>query len=529
MYKVLLVDDEEHDLEGLRRLVPWSEAGMEVAGAFNTPGAAIKFAAEHHVDVLVSDIKMPRMSGLDMARHILEFLPNVKIVFVSGYADFHYAQNAIKINACGYVLKPVDEDELLALLQSVRCDLDSSEEQSRVQSAVQELVPQMKNETLLKWLEGAGSLDSLQPLLNRYGIDSADRSRCAVVIEIDDVAWKLNRANETERLLVLDAIQKRVLDTVQRDQIGYFCRINDYQVAIISEEEDRGLLVRQLEKLVEEVRRHEPLSITAGLGKEQSRSEKLAVSYKQAREALASKVFMGKSRVIEQLQLAEEESRHARHFDKIMDDLLHAMVQYELVRIDDCLIELFAMVRPIRDKAKAYQFVLHIVSKLDLYLHKMNENMHAILGWENENLDALFHLETVEDMRSWLRRRMFEISEHFHNRKSKRHYKLMQDIDKYVEERLSGELMLRDVAQAFAFSPGYFSALFKEEMGVTFSDYMTGKRMRKAGELLGDRALSIAEVAERVGYRNMTHFHRQFRDFFGMKPGQYRKNENISK
>lgn len=119
MYRALLVDDETPDLEGLKTLVPWEEYGLEAAWATTSPVEALAVLERESVDLLVSDIRMPRMSGLDLFSRGKEFLPDLMAVFISGYADFSYAKRALEESATAYILKPVDDSELSAVLRQV--------------------------------------------------------------------------------------------------------------------------------------------------------------------------------------------------------------------------------------------------------------------------------------------------------------------------------------------------------------------------------------------------------------------------
>lgn len=134
MFKVLLVDDEDLDLRGMEQLVPWSRFHMEVLAAVKSGYEALQVIKQHRMDLLVTDIRMPGMSGLELARQARTLLPSLKIIFVSGYQDFHYARQAITLHANGYVLKPIDDDELFQEVTNVSAQLQEEQERARLQS-----------------------------------------------------------------------------------------------------------------------------------------------------------------------------------------------------------------------------------------------------------------------------------------------------------------------------------------------------------------------------------------------------------
>ncbi|OPH53268.1 DNA-binding response regulator [Paenibacillus ferrarius] len=126
MYKVLIADDETLDLEGMQTFIPWESLGMEIVGAVTNGFSACELIERHKVDVLVTDIHMPNMSGLELAKRVRERFPEVRVVFVSGYRDFHYVKEALALKAYSYVLKPMNEAELIDSLTLIRADLDEA-------------------------------------------------------------------------------------------------------------------------------------------------------------------------------------------------------------------------------------------------------------------------------------------------------------------------------------------------------------------------------------------------------------------
>ncbi|MEF3302691.1 helix-turn-helix domain-containing protein [Paenibacillus sp. GYB003] len=365
MYKVLLADDEQLDLDGLRRFTPWEELGMEVAAAVNSGYAALDVMSRETIDVLVTDIRMPNMSGLELARQAAALRPGLKVVFVSGYADFQYAKQAIQMNACSYVLKPVDDEDMAQALRTA-----------------------------------AESLD---------------------------------------------------------------------------------------------------------------------------RERFGDNMFYGKGRLIGPGGRDPRVARDVAEPDAVLGDMFAAISRYELVRIDDAIGDLFALASSVGTKHAAYHFVLYAIAKLDDYLREFNESFYKLTGTELQSMELLFRFETAEDVRSWLRRKTFEISEKLHRKRVKKNRRLVEEIKRYVEERLDGSVTVRDAANRFSFAPNYLGHLFKEETGINFSDYVIARRLEKARRLLQDPKLKVYEVAGLVGYRSLTYFSRHFKDTFGMTPGEYRR------
>ncbi|WMT39988.1 response regulator [Paenibacillus sp. D2_2] len=154
MYKVLLADDEMLDLEGMKQFIPWSDLGLEVVAAVSNGFSACEVLERQDIDILVTDVNMPNMTGLELARIAIEKSSNIRIIFVSGYQDFHYVKQALSLKACSYVLKPMDDNELIASLKSIIQELIEEERRKEAEEQFGHLKPMAKNDLLFRLLEG---------------------------------------------------------------------------------------------------------------------------------------------------------------------------------------------------------------------------------------------------------------------------------------------------------------------------------------------------------------------------------------
>lgn len=519
MYKVLLVDDELLDLEGLARFMDWSSLDMEVCASAASGFEALEMLDSHMVDIMVSDIKMPIMSGMELARRALEKQPLLKVIFVSGYEDFHYARQAISLNAFGYVLKPVDNAELHKALTDVKNELDEERKRSHLEAYFSESQSHLRQELLLNLLEGTAGEDQVLSLLESIGIAWRSSRFVAAVLEPDDLSWKLNGFEESVKLDVKAKLTLEV-DGFCRDETIESCRLDSFRHALILEE---GYREERLEGLIRRIGNATPVTATIGIGPVVSHLSLLHISCAGAKEALSRKLFLGKGRLIRPTDGKGVMSDNVRNLDHILESLCTAMSAYELLKVDDCIEELFVLAGAMDTKLAVYQLFLHIVSRLDAYLHTLNEDFYGMLGLEMRNLNILYQFETLSDMKSWLRRRMFELSELLHRKRQGKKRRLVEEIEAYVENNLEGGLMLRDAANHFAFSPNHFGQIFFEETGTYFSDYVTARRLERVKQLLTDPKLKVYEAAHRVGYKNLSHFSRQFKDYFGFSPGDFRR------
>ncbi|MDF2926598.1 MAG: DNA-binding response regulator [Paenibacillaceae bacterium] len=518
---MLLVDDEAIDLEWMRvRIEKGGYPGLHIAGTAKSGFTALAVMEQERIDIIVSDIRMPIMSGMEFARKAKEINPDVHLVFISGHKDFDYAKEAIQLNAVDYLLKPVDDGELARTVAGLCAKI---REERRSRSTATEALPYVQRELLLRWFREAApgpGEERLQAFLAPY----LEQGAFVALLEADD--WERHAKEKTvdERRELLTEVEAFLRGFVKDADLGHLMNGFDNRFVLLAlgeagKEAQLGEMIRSFGQAF-------PLTITAGAGATAHTREALHESYRQAEAALSIKWVLGKNRVIRDaapwrpVKAAEDAGR-------FIDEMMQAMLDYDLVKIDDCLINLFQLKSGPLSKSEAYDRIIRITSKLHSDLQRMGESLYELLNWGAHRPDILFEFETMQDIVSWLRRRFFELSELLFMKRRKQDRRLIVEMMDYVEERLEHKVTLKDVAARFDFSPNYLGHLFKVETGMAFSDYLNEVRMKRACTLLGDPRLKVYEIADRIGYKNIIYFNRMFKQMLGMTPGEYRKKNNI--
>jgi two-component system response regulator YesN len=269
--------------------------------------------------------------------------------------------------------------------------------------------------------------------------------------------------------------------------------------------------------------------VTVGIGKSARDEDQLRESYRQAQAALSIKWLLGKDRLIswDIVEWAPGGDLPVPSMEGILDRMLLAIMDYDLVAIDDCLGEIFSVRMPINQKKEVYDLILRMTTKLHADLRERGEDLYELLKWDSYQPVILFQFETVHDITSWLRKRFFELSELLYAKNQRQRRKLIQEIMTYVDHNIEKKVTLKEVAAFFDFTPNYLGYVFKEETGTNFSDYLNEQKTRRICELLSDPTFKIYEIAERMGYKNIIYFNRQFKQTMNMTPGEFRKRNKI--
>ncbi|AIQ68003.1 response regulator [Paenibacillus graminis] len=519
---VLLVDDEAVDLEWMRRRVLASGLNIAVVGTASSGFGALKIMEEAQVDLILSDIRMPIMTGTEFARRAKVLSPKTKIVFISGHEDFSYAKEAIEINASGYLLKPVQDKDLYEMLGSLCAQMEQDREQDRSFSEALSLV---NKELLLRWLDEA-SPDSAEPHLHSVLTPLLQNGAAVAIVEIDDLEWKMRNLSGEDTRNITRQIAGVIKAFVEDAKLGTWIAVHHTRFVILSPLPQDSFL-SLLEELIRKVADSSPCTVTIGVGRYAAEESGLHESYRQAQAALSAKWLLGKNRLIRDTTQSSPRGTPGAQIELTVERLLEAIIQYDLVSIDDHLLELFTKDLPSGGRKEVYELIIRITSKLHADLQQQNENLYELLQWESHQPDILFQFETIHDILSWLRRRFFELSELLYVKRQRQKRKLIDEIMRYVEEHLEQKITLKEVAAHFDFTPNYLGYLFKEEYGLPFSEYVNERKTSRVSELLRDPTLKIYEIAERMGYKNIIYFNRQFKQNTGMTPGEYRKKHKI--
>jgi len=523
---ILLVDDEAVDLEWLRRRVAASgHPGLRVVGTADSGFAALRAMEQERIDIILSDIRMPIMSGMEFVRRAREIHPLVQVVFISGHKDFDYAQEAIDLGAAAYLLKPVDDGELNEMLRKVCARIEQERRQS---SSLLETLSLVNEELLLRWFHDyrAEQVEQAEQHLQGFLHPLLAAGVSVALIEIDDLVWRIKSLSEADQRLLIVEISGFIKAFATNRSMGIALGSHDYRFMLLATAKE-DYLASLLTELLESFSKQFSFTLTIGLGQHAFTLGELHDSNRQAQAALSIKWIVGKNRLIRDASEWSPKAPTASKLDEHVERMLQAMVDYDLVTVDDCLLQIFGGDEPISQKNDVYDLIIRITSKLHADLRQMNVNLYDILKWDSHRPVVLFQFETVEDILSWLRRRFFELSELLYAKNQRQRRKLIDEIIAYVNEHIEDKVTLAKVAEQFNFTPNHLGRLFKNEMDMLFSDFLAEVRMKRVCELLAQPTMKIYEIAERAGYENIIYFNRQFKQAMGMSPGEYRKKHKI--
>jgi two-component system response regulator YesN len=512
MYTILLVDDEKLELDAIARYIRWEDMGISVIGTARNGREGLRMQEELKPDIVLTDVRMPIMDGLEFARKAKQFDKNVKIVFLSGHDEFQYIKAALTMEAMGYLLKPIDTAELAQLMERVirKCEEDkqlSESAEGLKEKLVRSLAAESSASARKEWVRRISMLPRPLPLTGDYLV-------CLIT-------W--DEANDEERA---DALASLAPGWSELNADNYLWQADERRFGAIAYPDGgsgRSGVLRFWEKALEDIRGRTGIVLTIGLSSEGRYLEQLPQLWGEAREANAAKFYEGTGTVLPyEAEPRREKARPGRPA-AIAERLGHAVTHLQTEVLEAELAGFFAPFRENRTRrdaviASTMQLATEISRRFAPLLEQQPEaaefgpDWHAIT--EPQSLDQL--QATLAD---WCGRMMERIREKDHDK----NLPIIHRIRELIDARFSEALTVEELASSVYLSPNYIRTLFKEKTGQTILEYMTKVRIERASGLLQNKSLKIHEIARAVGYENVSYFCSLFQKHRGVTPNEYRK------
>lgn len=531
LYRIMLVDDEEEVRKAIIRKMDWEKLGFEVAGDAENGEDALEKLEQMEPDVVITDIRMPYMDGLTLTARIREKYPSVKILIFSGYDDFEYAKQAIKLNVTEYILKPVNGEELAVILKRIRENLDEEIEQRRNINSLQESylgsLPMLRELFLNNLVRGSADVAAVVPKLREYGIDILEaREWLAAVICIE----KVERIETQELSLHQELIPISVRKLIE-DCLRPYCRFAIFNsiegitvIAAVDDYNTQTGLINIYNDICKESRRMLEVEITIGIGHSCDTLQEIGNSYQAAVDALGYRAIVGKGRMI-YINDVEPVSRGKLQFGVKDEEELTAAVKFgSQEKIESVLRSLSAGMDDAKVHASQYQvYMLSIANCLVRLMQQYDLDIDDMLDSKAQYGDVLAGICRREEFADRIIPIACRMNEAMNRERDNTTKRVIQEAKEYIREHYSDpELSVEMICRHLHMSPAYFSTVFKKETGQTYINYLTEVRLKKAVELLNETDDKTYMIAQKVGYQEQNYFSYVFKKRYGVSPTKYR-------
>lgn len=490
-YKVMIADDEKNIVEGLCRLIDWEGEGCRIVATASNGVQALEQIQELDPDIVISDIRMPLMSGLEMIERASE-VSHARFIIISGYSDFEYARKCLSLNVFSYLLKPVDEDELLqslrSLQQAVNADRHASSAQDIAFREYMEWMPKDEEEALSLITDLKLDLPKLPCYISAFCFGE-EISRHTFIAALKD----------------------------ECDSNAVFQVARDRYIVLISLRQDRKQL--RLEELQNYSDEFPHFNIVAG---------EEVLSYCDIPAGAYQSLYSLEMTVDMKLAMLDEEG--APYQGKFLSPPQLMSFKESLLTGDEELIYLTAehILKQSGNHAlivlrfNAMSLIMLTIQHLEIF-RKVDADL---IARNITNLRTIYALNTSEQILKFVQEYLGQILAQNTDMLQPKSKSTITMICDYISDNIQTDMSLVATAQKFHISANYLSQLFKKETGELFSNYVASIKMERAKLMLHDRNMRVYEIAQALGYKDTRYFSRLFEKYSGEKPTDYRKKMN---
>jgi two-component system, response regulator YesN len=512
---VLLVDDEDMIRQGIMQSVDWNNFNMRVIGEAEDGEEALEFFTKHKPQVILTDIKMPFMDGLELLEKVKAENDDTYIIIISGYDEFHYAQKALKLGAYDFILKPIDLDYLQEILIKINTDFVAKIEKQKDVLALKEKVENSRSilqEGFFKDLIFRKiDRDAVEEKLKELEIIDFEYNT-ALLVQLDEP----ESTNET-------FLNKELFE---REEGIFIIEMNhrEYVVLILGAHEADVKSKRRT--ICNRIRDEVNASLTLAIGNIYPSILQLSQSYEEALEALEYKFILGNGQNIDYNNIKDRVKAYSNVINNKDYDLIYSLDFTDKQRLKNDLKQLMSDIKNAgRDSYLYSQMIIsNIYMSAIKALKEIGGNVEEVFNHPLEEFKQLASNPTLDRVEDKLLVMLFKIADYINERKFGKYAFIIEKAKLYIHQQYQNpNLSIEDVARYVNMSNSYFSILFKQETGQTFVDYLTSFRIEKAKYLLKVSGYRSYEISDQVGFNNSTYFSTIFKKYIGCSPTEYRK------
>lgn len=521
--KVMIADDEAHICSLIKHLINWKELNLEFAGFFANGIEVLDFFEDQTADVLICDIEMPGMNGIELMAKLSQIKPELKIIVISGFRNFEYAHNAMKYGVTNYLLKPIDEKELNEVLESITT---SSKKEEYTDTAISKASERLQLIEILNGTQAAGDLKSVNA---KYHYEFREGMFNVIKVVFSGVD------SNSEYM----ALTMKMFTDILRPKLADFCydseffRVNAASMyVILNYPADKTRAVQttlgsMLQNTIIELGCKTQSKCFIGVGISEETFKDVVKSYKFAKNMVCERLVNSSKRIFYAEfvngRYFETESEYISQSEK---RTLHRIV--EGIDFNEAALwvkRLFAanekklLARP----WLAFEYCARILELLFSILDDMEISLvdkEIIIQQKKLILHACESVDEVERIMTDIV--VGQIKEKL-TEKIKNTSVYVQQAKNYIERNYDKTVTLEKMASELHINPTYLSIVFKNETNINYSKYLTMVRMEKAKELLKDCSKNLTQVANAVGYDRTSYFSKLFKKYTGLKPNEYQR------
>ncbi|WP_438449244.1 response regulator transcription factor [Gorillibacterium sp. sgz5001074] len=532
MVKLLIVEDNDFERNALLNYINWDILGIrQVEAAFNGLDGLQK-ARELQPDIVISDVKMPGLSGMEMAKGIAGFCPQAKFIFSSGHEEVGLLQEAMEVRAYSYLVKPLKQEELIAVIKRITSILVdeklANHETARMIEQFKQHLPYLQSRFLEELIvSDAGSRDdrSLVVQANDLKLRMIGMYKLAwIEFDFGPDSDLFHQSNVIQVMLykLENRFANQQVVFIKKSSRGILALLH----TLIQGQGEGAGIITGIQQELEAISRENPCSYFISVSELFANLNELHLAFRQTSRAAARKIRMGYGQIAYYTQDPEPQSSSwdsepkdtpvslASIIDRVCegdygDEDLSRLVQWILADPDPAM------------ESIQSRFIL-LFSTLSMQLANRGERLDKIAEEEGKIYQTVIKSKTIPDLIQYTGKNLKSVSSYMARKKLNKDDYVIKEILHILNHEYRKPITLSYLSERVYLSPNYLRILFKEKMKISIQEYLTNLRMCKAKELLKETRHKVHEIGEMVGYENSTYFNIVFKNYIQMTPGEYR-------
>jgi two-component system, response regulator YesN len=537
MYQVVLVDDDVLVTEFMEKIIPWEQHGFHVVGTFKDGLEAYEYLQENKCDVLITDIGMPRLNGIELISKLKEVDSDLYNIVLSCHDDFYFAQQALKLDVFDYILKEsLEEDKIVELLERLRLTMDqefqSKHQHLKIANFLKQSNLSLKTSFIETLMENQYIADDLwwseqEELLD---MDFSSERYSVVLCFVDQYQDAINRYKQEILLqFSLNNVIEEVLADYQNDIQVFFLNgkfLIMFPLKNTKQMEIQYLVERAVKEMRKKISTYLKISVTPVIGGENQLREGLVESMKLLLNNKEQRFYYPHGTVQYFQTIPYTNESIFRDYIDVVQDLRRMIRNKEEVQLKEKIQNYIAVIKAERYAPAAVKdWVIKLVLDIKIYLNAQayveDQDFMTMTDQLVQNVETFEHLQSLmTDILIELMNRVDQI-----DATPKNDYILQAQL--YIQSHLNEKISLKDVADLLHLNASYLSRLFKKETGESFIEFVTRMKMEKAKELLDNSTRTVEQIAIEVGFDSKSYFFKTFKKQFGMSPKAYKYKETV--
>ena len=523
MINAVIADDEERICKLITILGNWEQLGISVAGTAPNGIEALKLVQEQQPDILITDIRMPGCDGIQLIEQVREVSPKTHIVIVSGYAEFQYAQAAVKCGVDDYLLKPINKDLLNECLSKIRGKILKEKDEDIKLEASSKLIETntdaVRASFITDCLINPGREFTGEELYEHYHIDLSGGTYQFICAKLDGVTDHENQEFIWERFV---SVFTKELKAVCSEQIYHSQDSSLYGFIVYSAREHETIhkaLKNSLNTVIEISGGFQSNQISLATGYSITDVSHLAEAFVSAREMIRERIVMGTGKVLEWKPQKKVlyEKRLREGYNRDVAGAIELWSEDALKKAND---KLCGEILSTRD-AGGREITDTIMGAGNIFLTQIHLPNQSEL--ERNFTEQCNDCPSEEKLLDWFCQFTMGLMREINERRDDEDSRYVRLAKQYINNHYAEQITLEEVSSYLGLTQAYFSTFFKKKTGIGFAKYLMNIRIDAAKVLLKEDNRPVSEICTMVGYNDLRNFNRVFEQLTGVKPSVYRK------